>query len=115
MTIAGGEFRHASNQHTNSRHAAHEQLMNARGHMIKCSHFQPAEEEEEEGSDDAEFLDATGPTSGARFRKATLTFPLNPSNCKEILDRTENRENQQAEKTVIPLHGLLPRECRFTV
>jgi len=47
--------------------------MNARGHMLKCSHFQPAEEEETE--DDGVFLDATGPVPGARFRPRSRPFP----------------------------------------
>jgi pimeloyl-ACP methyl ester carboxylesterase len=48
--------------------------MNARGHMLKCSHFMPAEEDEEAAGVDAEFFDATGP-SGTRFRPRSRPFP----------------------------------------
>ena len=49
------------------------ELMNARGHMIKCSHFQPAVEEEE--VDDAVFLDATGAAPTSNFRPRARPFP----------------------------------------
>jgi pimeloyl-ACP methyl ester carboxylesterase len=52
------------------------QLMNARGHMLKCSHFMPAEEDDQAaGAEaDAELLDATGP-AGTRFRPRSRPFP----------------------------------------
>ena len=55
------------------------ELMNARGHMLKCSHFQPAEEEEDETElpdENDELLDTAGPAAwGSKFRPRAKPFP----------------------------------------
>ena len=51
--------------------------MNARGHMLKCSHFHPAEEEEEEEYADPELHDNRDSVQswGSRFRPRSKPFP----------------------------------------